>query len=85
MSNEVKVAIGLDINGQRLMLDEDTARSLYLKLKELFNREYQGPFFTYTIPYYPQYTITSSSDYTVPSTNLTSICTNKVAGDVSLV
>ena len=94
--SEVKLAIGLDINGQRLMLDEDTARSLYFKLKELFDKGYQGPFFTWTnFPHYDAtYTIpsyygspTSSGDYTLSSTASTNrgniiFCTNGVEDKV---
>lgn len=71
MSDKVKIVVGVDINGQRLMLDEDAARELYLKLKELFDKGYSSPcnWYTSTVPYIaPCYTgISSSGNYTVVS------------------
>ena len=57
MSVEIDT-IGIDIDGNKIILDKEAARELYFKLKELFGDKtptYVPYPVTYPIPVYPTY------------------------------
>ena len=91
---KVDVVFGIEIDGVKMMLDEDAARSLFYKLKEFFDRNN-----IYYIPYYPvttwpaqplvqPYISWTSNGSSIPcnaSWSGTSVCSGVLAPTISMI
>lgn len=68
--DKVDVVIGIEIEGNKILLTEDMARALFYKLKNIFDRNNITYFPIYELapqklgPYYPPYTpwVTTTTD-----------------------
>jgi hypothetical protein len=49
---EVKLVLGIEIEGNKLLLTEDAAKQLYLKLKEVFEDKKEIHYVPYPYPVY---------------------------------
>lgn len=49
---EVKLVLGIEIEGNKLLLTEDAAKQLYYKLKEIFEDKHSITYIPYPYPVY---------------------------------
>ena len=52
MSEKIKLVLGIEIEGERLLLSEEAARQLYEKLKDIFENKVTITYVPWTYPVY---------------------------------
>lgn len=63
---DVRLVLGIEIEGNKLLLSEEAAKELYRKLKEIFEDKHSIQFIPYPYPVYPTYPVWINPIYVTP-------------------
>ena len=82
--SKAKMVIGIEVNGQKLVLDEKSARDVYEVLHGIFGPKVEitypvvSPYIDVAPPQWTPYTYSGTSSAGIPVDGYPSSCTNRV-------